>query len=408
MKRISLIITLLSALGLTPCYASEAALGDNLNGLLDYAYAHNLELAASRFADDAAQQRVAPASALPDPVLRAEFMDITRATNTRYLLMQTVPWFGKRDAQRGAAEAQAAQADGELAVTWSDVATRIKQAYAMRYLSSGSVQLAQQTLVLLEQLQQIAQTRYAHGLAAQQEVIRVQLEITQLRSELLALQSEQHHNHVRLNALLARPANAPLAEPSQLPALPNVAKLDEVNLLQRLHEHSPQLRIAQASLSASNQGRELAYLNRYPNFTLGVAPTQAGNAIKQWDAMVEFNIPLQQSSRRAQEREAEAAVAAATARQAALRFQLESALAESLSALESARHTETLIATRLLPQAELTYQSALAGYATGKVDFAALIDAQKQILKARQQQLQAQTEAQLRLADIEKLLGEAL
>lgn len=408
MKRISLIIILFSALGLTPCYASEAALGDNLNGLLDYAHAHNLELAASRFADDAAQQRIESASALPDPVLRAEFMDINRATNTRYLLMQTVPWFGKRDAQRGAAEAQAAQADGELAVTWSDVATRIKQAYAMRYLSSGSVQLAQQTLVLLEQLQQIAQTRYAHGLAAQQEVIRVQLEITQLRSELFALQSEQHHNHVRLNALLARPANAPLAEPNQLPALPNVAKLDEANLLQRLHEHSPQLRIAQASLSASNQGRELAYLNRYPNFTLGVAPTQVGNAIKQWDVMVEFNIPLQQSSRRAQEREAEAAVAAATARQAALRFQLESALAELLSALESARHTETLIATRLLPQAELSYQSALAGYATGKVDFAALIDAQKQILKARQQQLQAQTEAQLRLADIEKLLGEAL
>ncbi|MDD2684714.1 MAG: TolC family protein [Gallionella sp.] len=408
MKRLSLLVTLLCTLNLAPCYATEAALGSNLGGLLDYAREHNPELASSRLTVDAAQQRVIPAGALPDPVLRTEFMDINRTTNTRYLLMQTVPWFGKRDAQHDAAEAQAAQADGEAASVWSGLATRIKQTYAMRYLTSSSAQLAQQTLVLLEQLEQIAQTRYAHGLGAQQDVIRAQLEITQLRGELITLQSEQHHNHVRLNALLARPANAPLAEPAQLPALPAAAKLDETALLERLRGNSPQLRIAEANLHASNKDRELTYLNRYPNFTLGIAPTQTGNTVRQWDLMVEFNIPMQQSARRAREREAEVTVAAATAQQEALRYQLESALAESVAALEAARRTEALIATRLLPQAELGYQSALAGYETGKADFALLIDAQKQILKARQQQLQAQTDAQLRLADIENLLGEPL
>ena len=67
-----------------------------------------------------------------------------------------------------------------------------------------------------------------------------------------------------------------------------------------------------------------------------------------------------------------------------------------------------LIATRLLPQAELTYQSALSGYETGKVDFAMLLDAQRQTLKARQQRLKAQFETQVRLAEIERLLGEEL
>ena len=85
---------------------------------------------------------------------------------------------------------------------------------------------------------------------------------------------------------------------------------------------------------------------------------------------------------------------------------MQSELSEGLSALESARRTDSLITMQLLPQAELTYQSALAGYETGKMDFAILIEARKQILKARQQQLQAQTDMQLRLADIEKLLGE--
>jgi outer membrane protein TolC len=124
--------------------------------------------------------------------------------------------------------------------------------------------------------------------------------------------------------------------------------------------------------------------------------------------MFEFSIPLQQSSRRAQEREAEAMLAAANARKQSALNQVESGLSENLSALEAARRTDVLITSRLLPQSELTYQSALAGYETGKVDFATLIDAQRQILQARQQQLKVELEAQARLADIEKLLGEEL
>jgi outer membrane protein TolC len=167
------------------------------------------------------------------------------------------------------------------------------------------------------------------------------------------------------------------------------------------------LQIAEAQIQSADKSRDLAYSNRYPGFTLGVGRTQY-TSINTWDVMVEFSIPLQQSVRRSQEHEAEAMLAAASARKQSTLNQAESSLSENLSALESARRTETLIATRLLPQSELTYQSALAGYQTGKVDFATLIDAQRQILQARQQQLKAQLEAQSRLADIEKLLGEEL
>ena len=72
------------------------------------------------------------------------------------------------------------------------------------------------------------------------------------------------------------------------------------------------------------------------------------------------------------------------------------------------RRTESLTTNSLLPQAELTFNSALASYENGKVDFATLLEAQQQIRKARQIQIKAQAEAQIRLADIEKLLGEDL
>ncbi|MBU0622359.1 MAG: TolC family protein [Gammaproteobacteria bacterium] len=419
MRHVSTFITLLCTLWLTPAIA-EPPLGSDLPGLLDHAREHNPALAATRFEAEAAQQRSEAADALPDPVLRTELMDITNGGTTgarllpsqtgatRYTLMQNFPWYGTRDLLRKVADAQAAQASGQVAASWSDLAARIKQTHAMRYFTAASAQLTQQTLTLLDDLEQIAQTRYANGLGQQQDVIRVQVEKTMLKSELIALQNESHHTHARLNALLSRPVNAALAEPAQQRAMPPPAKLDEAALQQRLLTQNPQLRIAEAGIQSSAKSRDLAHANRYPGVTLGVAPTQSGSAVQSWNLMVELNIPLQQSSRRAQERESEALLSASTARKQAVLDRMQSELSENLSALESARRTDTLIATRLLPQAELTYRSALAGYETGKVDFTMLIEAQKQILKARQQQLQIQTDMQLRLADIERTLGEEL
>jgi cobalt-zinc-cadmium efflux system outer membrane protein len=419
MKSPLFVFTTLCALWFTPASADQP-LGSDLTGLLNYAREHNPELAATRYEAEAVQQRTEPAGALPEPVLRSEFMDITKqgAANpnslpgqsggTRYRLMQSVPWFGKRDLQREVASAQASQAAGQVTASWTDLASRIKSTYATYYYTNANEQLARQTLALLDGLETIAETRYANGIGTQQDVIRVQVEKTVLRGELIALQNESHHMHTRLNTLLSRPVNAPLDEPIQLRAMPAAAKLDEAALLERLRTQNPQLRIAEANIQSSEKSRDLAYVNRYPGFVFGAALNQYAGMANSWDLMVEFNIPLQQASRRSQEHEAEATLSASNARKEALLNQTRSDLAEALSALESARHTESLIATRLLPQADLTYQSALAGYETGKVEFATLIEAQKQILKSRQQQLQAQTDMQLRLADIEKLLGEEL
>ena len=56
--------------------------------------------------------------------------------------------------------------------------------------------------------------------------------------------------------------------------------------------------------------------------------------------MVELNLPLQQDSRRAQERESEAMLSAAQARRENASNQVLANLAESLSGIEAARRTE--------------------------------------------------------------------
>ena len=414
-------VLLMLALGFaTPALSQEAAIGRTVDSLLDYARNNNPEYASMRFEADAATERITPAGALPDPKFRIELMDITkmgeqsptldpsRVGSTKYTVLQELPWYGKRDLKRGIAEMQAEAAQGQLRGAWAEIAAQLKTAHAQLYLLNRNEQLTREILDLMARLEKDAQSRYASGLATQQDVIRSQIEQTGMRSDLIMLENEGTMLRARINMLLARPASAPLESPEMLRPIPAPAKLDFATLEDRIRARNPQLFADEARIKSAEKTRELTYKERFPDFMLGVTPVQFGGSVKEWQLMLEFNIPLQQTSRRAMERESEAMLSAARSRKEATANQVLSGLAESLSGIEAARRTETLAATSLLPQAELSFNSALAAYENGKVDFATLLEAQQQIRKARLNQIKAQAEAQIRVAEIEKLLGEEL
>ncbi|OWW19923.1 TolC family protein [Noviherbaspirillum denitrificans] len=400
--------------------AAEPLPGNSVESLLAWARERNPEYASMRHEAEAARERSASAGALPDPKIRVELEDITRmgeqnasllpgrVGRARYQVMQELPWFGKRDLRRDIAAFEADAAQGKAGGTWAELSARIKAAYAQYFYIAQNERLTREILDLMTSLEKVTQARYAGGLAAQSDAIRAQVEQTSMRNELLMLENDRRMTCSRLNMLLARPATAPLADPERLRPLPSPAQLDYTALEDRVRSRNPLLAAEDAKLKAAEKSRDLTYRNRYPDVAVGFAPVQTGKSVKEWEVMFEMNIPLQQSSRRAMERESESMLSAARSRRDATANQVLSELAENLSGLDTARRTEALIANSLLPQAELTYKSALASYENGKVDFATLLDAQRQIRAARQNQIKAQAEAQARLAEIERILGEEL
>lgn len=404
-----------------PAFGQDATLGSDLQGLLAFARQQSPEVRAMREEAEAAAQRVGPAGALPDPVLRVELMNVNNYGNdaapsllpwkvgeTKYTLMQSLPLWGKRDLKRDAAAADVRQAEARTDAAWAELAARIKAGYAEYYRAAGNERLTSEVLGLMSRLEQIVQARYAGGLATQADAIRAQLEQTAMRSELIMFDSEKRQIRARLNALLARESSAPLADPLSLRAVPTLTSAKTLSLAERARAGNPQIQAELARVALAQKNRDLTQRNRYPDLTVGVSPSQMGSRITTWGVMVEMSIPLQQEARRSQEREAEAMVAASRSKAEALQQQLAGDLAVNLAGLEAARRNEALLKTQLLPQSELGLQSALAGYETGKAEFVMVLEAQRQIRKARQEILKSQVEAQLRLADIERIVGEDL
>jgi outer membrane protein TolC len=415
MKSLALLISALLALGAGLAHA-EPLPGATVDSLLALAKARNPDLAAARLEAEAAEARVQPAGALSDPVLRVELENLTkggttgaslspsRVGDTKYTLIQAVPFWGKRDLREKRAGAQAQEAQGKAIDAWLELSSRIQSAYAEYWFNARNIALNRELLDLVDRLDKVAQVRYGSGVAPQQDALRAQIERTALRTERLSLESERRAITSRINGLLTRPATAPLAEPQTLRALPS--HLDAAALEQRLTARNPALAMDAARAGAAEASRDLAYRNRYPDFAVGVTPMQVGNGVASWSVMLEMNLPLQQDSRRSQEREAERSLEAAQARQESTLNRLRSELETAAAALESARETEKLVRESLLPQARLTLESALVGYENGKVDFATVLEAQRQLRLARVNLYKAGAIQRQRLADMERLVGE--
>lgn len=414
-----LLACLMAALAAPSALAGEAPLGGDLDALLAHALARHPALAASAHERAAAEARIEPAGALPDPRFQLELMDATNTMSgrsaslvpgevgqTRYRVIQPLPFPGKRALRGAVAEAQAGMSAADEDAARVALTARVKGAFARYYQAAGQRQILEGTLSLLGALEPIVLTRYEVGLVPQQDAIRVHSEISSLRVNLIEAEQRQRDAAARLNAALVRPADAPLVVPAALPGLP--ARLPLAELRSRMAAHSPELARLRAGQRVAGHARDLTYRERYPDMAIGLTNNRPRSGTDSWDVMLEVDIPLQQSARRAREREAERMRDAADARLEAAAAELEGQLGEAWAGFEASRDKARLLRETLLPQAEAAYAAAEAGYETGQVNFNTVIEAERQILRTRLALLDADVERFVRATELEQLTGAPL
>ncbi len=397
--------------------AADALPGADLAGLLAYAREHNPELAARGAEAEAERSRIDAAGALPDPRFQLELMDFTNEAagggasllpgevgQTRYRLIQPLPFYGKRGLRSELASHRARGSEALLDEARVAVEADIASAFVRYYRAAEQARIQRETLALLRALERLVLTRYGVGLVPQQDAVRVQAEMTSVKIDLLETARQQRDAQAALNAALPRPADAPLAEPRELSALAEIGALEA--LLQRARDAAPVLERLRAGVRAARSQRDIAYRERYPDLAVGLTNNRPRNGDASWDLMLEVNIPLQRGRRRSDERSAEHRLQAAQARVAAEEARIDGRLGQALAAFESARDKAAMLSRTLLPQSQANLQAAEAGYESGRINFDTLIEAERQILRTRLALLDAEVDARLQQIAIRRLTGE--
>lgn len=374
----------LSLTGTPVAAATEPVPGGDIASVRQWLYANNPQLRALQAEAEAADARVLPAGALPDPMASVELREIDpdrpsllpgNVGFTSYRLRQRFPLWGKRGLSRDVARYEARALRFEREATALELLAQAEEAYVRYWHAREAVAVIDRLIALLQQIEEVAGVRYALGMTAQQDSIRAQVERTAMQRERIERLAVRREATAALNAVLGRRADAALAEPAAQPVLA-VEDCTLAAALQRLDGGAhPALQASTAMATAANRNVELVRRNRYPDITLGVGAMQRGNRLDSYELMLEVEIPFQQRVRRERERESRLLEDAALARADAARSELEGRLGATWARWTGAREQRELIQKTLLPQSDANFKSALASYQVGEVDFGTLLDA---------------------------------
>jgi cobalt-zinc-cadmium efflux system outer membrane protein len=349
-----------------------------LSDLVREALERNPEIQAARRSVDAKRARIPQARAWPDPMISVGYggdlvppftvMRGDPSSARQIMAEQEIPFPGKTRL-RGQIAARDAEAES-LGV--DDVARRVaadvKQAYFELYYTDQALETLQKDREILEKLAKVAEIRYSVGRAAQQDVLRAQVELSRLTERETLLEQTRRTLEAQLNSLRDRPVDTPLGATGELQESPLVQTLEE---LQAAAESGfPALKRHQTLIESNRLAVDLARKDVKPNFSIGYTYMQRPGMPDMYGLTFSTSLPIFRHSKQDQAiREAvdnlESARRMEQNELTVLRYRVKQEYLEA----QAADRLLQLYSQGIVPQSRLTLESSLASYETGAIDF---------------------------------------
>ena len=401
-----------------PAAAQVAPAGDTtLARITAEAIVANPSLDASRAMARAADARVRPAGALPDPMVSAGVMDLALPrfafresdfTEVDLELSQEFPWPGTLGARTQAARAEARARDADVGARRREVTVRVAELYyRLRYVVTARTTLQQQRGLLAAAVE-ISTTRYATASAPQSDPLQARVAVARLEADDADLAEQEATLRAQLTALRnVRGPESLVVEPIRPEAValerheglaPGGGALDSLSM-------HPRLVAKRAALEAAERAVRVEQLGARPDFSItaryGARPLDSDF----FSAFVGIRLPLWAG--RKQHRLADAARADADAARAALaeeRAALDADLATALAGITSGETRLRLLTTQVIPAAEATVEAVLRSYRVGQAPFLNVLAAEDSLYRAQLDAAMVAAEHLTHLVMLEQLL----
>lgn len=393
--------------------ARDFAASIDLASLRAYALANNPEIKAAEERWRAARARPSQEGSLPDPMINTSYhnesfdrfvLGRTEFSMLRFGAEQELPFPGKLALKEEAGLAEALREGALYRGTLLNVLTRLRIAYDDYFLVHRSIETVRKNKEILEKLEKTAEARYQVGEGLQQDVLKAQVEISLLLNRLLSLEQKRQGLIAMLNAILNRPPFASLGDPAP------VEKVEFPHTLEKLESvalgQSPGLLAAAASVARAKSGLDLAKREYYPDFVLRADYFNKAALMPEWEVGVGVRVPLYFWRKQAfGVEEAAATLSETQADRQATSQEILAKLKDLYTQATTADRLVALYKTAVLPQAELSLKSAIAGYQVGKIDFLTLLNNVTVVLENEIRTYEELTNFDKAIAGLEEVAG---
>lgn len=359
--------------------------------MVEEATERNPEVLAARRNVDAKRARIPQAGAWADPTVTLSYggnavppFTVMRGdpSSTRQVMAeQMIPYPGKT---RLRTQIAAREADAET-LAYEAVARRVaaeaKQAYFDMAYVDESLAILQKDRDALQGFEKVTEIRYSIGKAAQQDVLRAQLEVTRLAGRAALLTQQRRTLEAQLNSLRDAPIDSPVGSPA--PVQPSPFAYTQEQLLEAAQANYPMLKQRKTMVEENRIAVALARREERPDFSVGYTYMQRDALPDMYGITLSTSLPIFRH-RKQDMAITEAAANLESARQmqanqlTVLRYQVQQDFLE----IQATEQLLKLYSQGIAPQSSLTLESSITSYQTGGVDFLNVISNLQAVIDA--------------------------
>ena len=371
---------------------------------LETAFANNPDLAAAKWEIGIAQGDRQQAGLIPNPELSWEAEDTRRNSRTTTVMInQPIELGGKRGARIDVASRAQDAAGIELERKRNVLRADVIQAFYSSSTAQQRLLLSRQSLALAERGVRVAQGRINSGKSSPVEGTRAEVQLSEVRLELRRAERDEANAYQQLARIMGAPlpAFASVGESGRsMPTVPEPSLL-----LNRIGE-TAELRLAKLQIDQREASLGLEKAQRIPDLTVSVG-SQYDERERERVNVVGLSMPIPLFNRNqgnvlAAARRTDQARDLRNASELRLRTEIQTALDQWMTA-----NTEvTSFNQTILPAAQSAVDTATRGFEMGKFNFLDVLDAQRTLISARTQYIQAIAEATDAWVRIERIFGD--
>ena len=318
-------------------------------------------------------------------------------------LRQEIPFFGKRGLRGDVASGDAVMRTRAADALVLDTDFSVAEAFYEYVRASEVERLLREERELVVRMRDVTRVRYSTGTAEQQEVLKLELTISQIDDELTMNVHEQDRIRARLNELTGRDPHGAL--PAPVWTTPDASAVEAIADPESALLNRPEVAAANAGVAKAEAARTLAGREFIPDFMLGVMFEYGAGEDYAWEVLAGVNLPIWLGKRRAMVREADAMRTSAQHQLNWQELRVRRDVEDALHGVYGARERLERFDTLILPQAEQTFRSSEAGYRAGKVDFMDYLDSQRMLLAMRKEYYGVVASLGTQIAALERATG---
>ena len=391
------------ALFTSPLFAATAQML-TMDQALETAFANNPDLAAAQWETGIAQGERQQAGLIPNPEVSWEAEDTRRNSRTTTVMInQPIELGGKRGARIEVASRAQDAAGIELERKRNVLRADVIQAFYSSSTAQQRLLLSRQSLELAERGLRVAQGRIKSGKSSPVEGTRAEVQLSEVRLELRRAERDEASAYQRLAQVMGAPLPAFVSVGDPGRSMPTVP--DSSLLLNRIGE-TAELRLAKLQIDQREASLGLEKAQRIPDLTVSIG-SQYDERERERVNVVGLSMPIPLFNRNqgnvlAAARRTDQARDLRNASELRLRTEIQTTLDQWMTAnTEVASFNQTI-----LPAAKSAVDTATRGFEMGKFNFLDVLDAQRTLISARTQYIQAIAEATDAWVRIERIFGD--